>query len=934
MGVAASTSVLTEHNRMINRFTGPQSVDEHSSFWDELLSFPFCLTKLKTQDVEEHLRDNCSQLAINTFRTGNFGKLVRHALASLRETFPRNASKRDDAKSSSSGAGAVPAPPAGDAAAIPVRAVNSLYLVRIFLKYYLETGDAWRMPQFFHPAPGTGKKDPDLGRQLVRMLLEYLAFAPVTSGSYLLHLEAINALLVLSSTQLYSAMHVSTHGMLDIAMEQSDIAAHVVQRLLTHYTTRTAAPARLPLYTPPPVKAKVGYLRRVSSAAATVLLLPYHAYHFIFSQHTAHHTAPVSPLADLSLLLLLVLVHYGHSEHAKGEEANGGGAAGTGREDAEGEEERAEADWHGARSQGEDGDPADRNGGGAVAGGVFGPDPEPQGDGGSTIPTKRTLSSKGLGSRSPSVASLAEILAAANPFRSAIASLRDSEFDVEDPEGNRIAPQGSLCVSYRELYDTIGMCLVDDRSTLLLYTLIHGNPAFLEYVLVRGDLDTLLLPLLEMLYHAPQRTPNQIYMLLIILLILSQDASFNANVHKLVLASVPWYNERLMVKISLGSLMVIILIRTVKYNLSQLRDVYLHTNCLAALANMAPHMHNLNSYAAQRLVSLFDMLARKYLRLAEGSRNLSHGVLPDGPDAAARNAAPGGRASHPDHGAHDHRDHGGNADHDHHDHGHGERSGNAAPFATLDVAAVSLNSDDAGRNHRGASSSRGDATGGVGLSGTGPSGMDGVPGGDVTGPSFHGGGVVSSDNVPTELHIYTDFLRIVLEIVNAILSYALPRNPEMVYALLHRQELFIPFRHHPRFKELLDNLYTVLDYFNVRMDDAHIDGEWSVEKVLSVVTATARGWKGDGIKMFPELRFTYEEEMHPEEFFVPYVWSLVCAHSGIPWLVSSIALFPAEASLEEALTPSHSHSHSSSRGSLTLESPLPQDSNYRVATAV
>jgi len=39
--------------------------------------------------------------------------------------------------------------------------------------------------------------------------------------------------------------------------------------------------------------------------------------------------------------------------------------------------------------------------------------------------------------------------------------------------------------------------------------------------------------------------------------------------------------------------------------------VYLHTNTLAALANLAPHMHSLSSLAAQRLVSLFDMLARR-----------------------------------------------------------------------------------------------------------------------------------------------------------------------------------------------------------------------------------------------------------------------------------------------------------------------------------
>lgn len=81
----------------------------------------------------------------------------------------------------------------------------------------------------------------------------------------------------------------------------------------------------------------------------------------------------------------------------------------------------------------------------------------------------------------------------------------------------------------------------------------------------------------------------------------------------------------------------------------------------------------------------------------------------------------------------------------------------------------------------------------------------------------------------TELNIYTDFLRIVLEIVNAILTYALPRNPEVVYALLHRQELFEPFKDHPRFAELLDNIQAVLDYFNSRMDEAGAaaqGGEW------------------------------------------------------------------------------------------------------------
>ena len=42
--------------------------------------------------------------------------------------------------------------------------------------------------------------------------------------------------------------------------------------------------------------------------------------------------------------------------------------------------------------------------------------------------------------------------------------------------------------------------------------------------------------------------------------------------------------------------------------------------------------------------------------------------------------------------------------------------------------------------------------------------------------------------------MYADFLRIVLEILNCIITTALPQNPELVYGLLHRQEIFAPFQ--------------------------------------------------------------------------------------------------------------------------------------------
>ncbi|XP_024979607.1 dymeclin isoform X4 [Cynara cardunculus var. scolymus] len=379
---------------------------------------------------------------------------------------------------------------------------------------------------------------------------------------------------------------------------------------------------------------------------------------------------------------------------------------------------------------------------------------------------------------------------AENRYCKALENVRDVEFDRVDIEGN--AHTGPLVrLSFASLFDTLGMCLGDETAVLLLYALVHGNSDFLEYVLVRTDIDTLLMPLLETLYDASRRTSNQIYMVLIILLILSQDSSFNASIHKLILPSVPWYQERLLHQTSLGSLMVIILIRTVKYNMSKMRDVYLHTNCLATLANMAPHVHRLSSYASQRLVSLFDMLSRKYAKLAELKND------------------------------------------------------------KMQMSDSELKDDDK------------------------------LP-----------------EDTSAELHIYTDFLRIVLEILNAILTYALPRNPEVIYAIMHRQEVFQPFRNHPRFNELLENIFSVLDFFNSRMDAQKLDGEWSVEKVLQVININCRFWRGDGMKMFTQLRFTYEQESHPEEFFIPYVWQLVISRSGFSFNPSSINLFPVELPVE------------------------------------
>ena len=56
-----------------------------------------------------------------------------------------------------------------------------------------------------------------------------------------------------------------------------------------------------------------------------------------------------------------------------------------------------------------------------------------------------------------------------------------------------------------------------------------------------------------MLYTVVGRSASQMYMLLIVILILSQDSRFSSNMHRFTLPSVPWYSERLLKDMPLGS---------------------------------------------------------------------------------------------------------------------------------------------------------------------------------------------------------------------------------------------------------------------------------------------------------------------------------------------------------------------------------------------
>lgn len=206
--------------------------------------------------------------------------------------------------------------------------------------------------------------------------------------------------------------------------------------------------------------------------------------------------------------------------------------------------------------------------------------------------------------------------------------------------------------------------------------------------------------------------------------------------------SVTWYTERALSELSLGGLLILVVIRTIQYNMLKMRDKYLHTNCLAALANMSAQFRDLHPYVSQRLVSLFETLAKKYQKLSASQA--------------------------------------------------GVRNGKSAEKSNSDVA-VSV-----------------------------------TPEGDEQ-----------------DLGVLEEVLRMVLEIFNSCLSSQLSNNPNLVYTLLYKKQIFEPFKKHPAFQDIIGNVNFIIGYFSNLLQEKSSQNEVDPSQVLSVILQGAKHWPKD-----------------------------------------------------------------------------------------
>ncbi|XP_021235447.1 dymeclin isoform X1 [Numida meleagris] len=363
-----------------------------------------------------------------------------------------------------------------------------------------------------------------------------------------------------------------------------------------------------------------------------------------------------------------------------------------------------------------------------------------------------------------------------NPYRQAIMSFKNTQ----DSSAFLSSHPHVFQINFNSLYTALCEQQKSDQATLLLYMLLHQNGNVRTYVLARTDIENLVLPILEILYHVEERNSHHVYMALIILLILTEDDGFNRSIHEVILKNITWYAERVLTEISLGSLLILVVIRTIQYNMTRTRDKYLHTNCLAALANMSAQFRSLHQYAAQRIISLFSLLSKKHNKVLEQ--------------------------------------------------------------ATQSLRS-SLDSNDS-----------------------------------------------PLPDYAQDLNVIEEVIRMMLEIINSCLTNSLHHNPNLVYALLYKRDLFEQFRTHPSFQDIMQNIDLVISFFSSRLE--HAGAELSVERVLEIIKQGAVALPKDRLRKFPELKFKYVEEEQPEEFFIPYVWSLVYnAAEALYWNPRDIQLF-------------------------------------------
>lgn len=484
-----------------------------------------------------------------------------------------------------------------------------------------------------------------------------------------------------------------------------------------------------------------------------------------------------------------------------------------------------------------------------------------------------------------------------NPYREAIVSCQDSAYNLTDATvsfqnasndamatattSKSAMMSNSIKIDFRDLYDTICKYLNNDQVALLLYLLLHSNKIFRPYILTTAsrDLDKLLLPLLKILYSSIEKGSHHVYMVLIIFIILSEEASFNKSIHEITIRGVPWYKDRLVGDISLGSLTALIIIRSFQYNTFKIRDKFLHTNLFATLANLSNHFLNLHPYVCQRLIELLEKLSKRYLNITKASapKTLDYVQTPE----ILKRDDPLAKALATDTIKQRDVQDASSIELD-----STTSSGQQVPntininipeqqvTVQKNIDAVKGSTPSTILNQQDHPNS--ESNGGQ------PS-----PGSNSTSEHIN----ISFDDQKQDIGLIEEVIRMILEVINNTLANQLVHNSDFIYTLLYKRNVFSSLMSsHQSFYNMVINVERILTFFYNEIES--YDHSLSEDEIKSLIQASSQGWNiGQEKDTNARLLFHYVEDEQPEEFFIPYIWTRIFYASGIPWNSKRVVLF-------------------------------------------
>ncbi|UYV69167.1 DYM, partial [Cordylochernes scorpioides] len=497
MGASSSSLIELHKNEHLLKLSGKQAIPLNDTFWNQLLSFSFKPPRTcgECRVLEDSVQGILSSLLTNNSHTGNYCTLIKVFLG-----------RAADLKSS---AAASPSPALkvhsllrgftgffgqmtcfchdGERNRVYVysslhtwQTYNALLIIRFITKYFIQTVTEDEVVKQFQavypeagccPEPQNGNLS--LLERLLTTLIEIIVDVPFTELTYGIALEAVNCLLVLLSVQMYSSRPASKS---------------MVYRTLLH--------------------GKCLYVQH-----GIPLGIPTCSY---VEKEVVHSTI------HAPLLIKTLLQHYMAQEKWKMMDNAGGGSIILGL---------ASGLWH-VLTLGYGG------GGGTDRAALAPADDTPLAN--QSLLLTLVLTNHCTNDKLQP-----------NPYRQALISFTHQAWcGTEEEVMEASCPMFRLDLA--QLYHVLCSTLSCDQTTLLLYLLLHRNPSFRNFALSMAPTDDRLredavyhpsvlmpgfvqiVPLLKILYNAPESSSHHVYMALIILLILSEDDYFNTAIHDIV----------------------------------------------------------------------------------------------------------------------------------------------------------------------------------------------------------------------------------------------------------------------------------------------------------------------------------------------------------------------------------------------------------------